>query len=265
MGEFPGRRTGQQVTATNADRNMDSPLWNPEYLTKTKMSEAQQEQEQEQVSLPGLARKMVARGLITESAAMEVMKNALEENRSFFLQSIEQNSVPLVEASNLASEELGIPMFELDAINTELAPMQLVSEKLIEKHRVLPLYLRGQKLFIGVGDPGNNTPLDEIKFNTGLNISPVLVDPRKLGSLIERLVQPDADLSLADIVDEGNLGDIDLTTEVDDLAGEEALDLQIDTPIVRFVNKILQDAIRKSASDIHIEPFERLDTNSIQD
>ena len=218
------------------------------------MSEAQQEQ----VSLPGLARKMVARGLITENAAMEVMKNALHENRSFFLQSVEQNSVPLVEASNLASEELGIPMFELDSLNTELAPMQLVSEKLIEKHRVLPLFLRGQILFIGVGDPGNNTPLDEIKFNTGLNISPVLVDPGKLALLIDKLVQPDADLSLSDLVEEGDLGDIDLTAEVDDPLVEEALDLQIDTPIVRFVNKILQDAIRKSASDIHIEPFERL-------
>ncbi len=218
------------------------------------MSEAQQEQ----VSLPGLARKMVARGLITENAAMEVMKNALHENRSFFLQSVEQNSVPLVEASNLASEELGIPMFELDSLNTELAPMQLVSEKLIEKHHVLPLFLRGQILFIGVGDPGNNTPLDEIKFNTGLNISAVLVDPRKLALLIDKLVQPDAEFSLSDIVEEGGLDDIDLTAEVDDPLIEEALDLQIDTPIVRFVNKILQDAIRKSASDIHIEPFERL-------
>ena len=217
------------------------------------------QQEQAQVSLPGLARKMVANGLLTEPVALDVMKNALHENRSFFLQSIEQDSVPLTAASNLASEEFGIPMFELDAINTELVPLQLVSTKIIEKHHVLPLYVRGQILFIGVGDPGNNAPLEEIKFNTGLNASPILVDPKKLARLIDKLVQPDADLSLSDIVEEGNLGDIDLTSEVEDKSLDlEAMDLEIDTPIVRFVNKILSDAIRKTASDIHIEPFERM-------
>ena len=217
------------------------------------------QQEQAQVSLPGLARKMVANGLLTEPVALDVMKNALHENRSFFLQSIEQNSVPLTAASNLASEEFGIPMLELDAFNTELVPLQLVSTKIIEKHHVLPLYVRGQMLFIGVGDPGNNAPLEEIKFNTGLTASPILVDPKKLARLIDKLVQPDADLSLSDIVEEGNLGDIDLTSEVEDTGLDlEAMDLEIDTPIVRFVNKILSDAIRKSASDIHIEPFERM-------
>ena len=217
------------------------------------------QQEQAQVSLPGLARKMVANGLLTEPVALDVMKNALHENRSFFLQSIEQDSVPLTAASNLASEEFGIPMFELDAINTELVPLQLVSTKIIEKHHVLPLYVRGQILFIGIGDPGNNAPLEEIKFNTGLTASPILVDPKKLARLIDKLVQPDADLSLSDIVEEGNLGDIDLTSEVEDKSLDlEAMDLEIDTPIVRFVNKILSDAIRKTASDIHIEPFERM-------
>ena len=214
--------------------------------------------EASQISLPGLARKMVAKGLITEAAAMDVMKNALHENRSFYLQCIEQNAVPVTEACTIASEEFGMPLMELDCLNTELAPMQVVSEKTIEKHHVLPLYMRGQKLFIAVGDPGNSSAMDEIKFSTGLNISPVLVDPRKLARVIDDVIEPDSDVSLSDIVEEGNLGDIDLTEEVDDSAVHEAVELNIDTPIVRFVNKILQDAIRKGASDIHIEPYEKV-------
>ena len=210
----------------------------------------------EPISLPGLARKMVARGLLTETAAMEVMTNAMQENRTFYLQSIEQNSVPVTEACQMASEEFGLPFVEVDSINTELSPMQLIPSNLMEKHHVLPLYLRGQKLFLGVGDPGDNSGLDEIKFSTGLNVSPVLLDPRKLSRLLDNMMDADEDASLSDIVDEGNLGDIDLTSEVED-ADSEALELKIDTPIVRFVNKILQDAIRRSASDIHIEPYER--------
>jgi type IV pilus assembly protein PilB len=215
--------------------------------------------QQDNVSLPGIARKMVARGLLKEPDAMQVMKNAMQENRSFYLQSIEQNSVHVVAAMCLASEEFGIPVMDVDAINTETAPMQLVSEKVMEKYHVLPLYVRGQKLYLAIGDPGNTSAIDEIKFSTGLSIIPILVDPRKLARLLDNIIEPDSSVSLNDIVEEGGLGDIDLTTEVDDLAEiEEQLDLQIDTPIVRFVNKILQDAIRKSASDIHIEPYERL-------
>ena len=217
-----------------------------------------QQPEGQAIELPGLAKKMVAKGMLTEAAANEVMINAMQENRSFYLQSIEQNSVPVTEACALASEEFGMPFLELDSLNTELAPIQLISEKLMEKNHVLPLYLRGQKLFMGVGDPGNLAALDEIKFSTGLNVSPVLVDPRKLGNVLDRLLEYDADVSLEDIVEEGGLADIDLSSELEDAVDDGALSLQIDTPIVRFVNKILQDAIRRNASDIHIEPYERI-------
>ena len=209
------------------------------------------------ISLPGLAKKMIAKGMLTEAAAMEVMNNAMQENRSFYLQSIEQNSVSVTEACTIASEEFGLPMMELDCINTELAPVQMVSESLMEKYHVYPLYLRGAKLFLAVGDPGNDAALSDIKFSTGLAISPVLVDPRKLYRLLDKVLEADSDVSLSDIVEEGNLGDIDLTTEVDEF-DSESLDLQIDTPIVRFVNKILQDAIRRGASDVHIEPYEKM-------
>ncbi len=209
-----------------------------------------------QISLSGIASKMVSMGLLNEIAAHEINNNAMKENRSFFLQCIEQNSVPVVQACDLISRDFGIPMMDIDSLNTDLSPLEIIPHQLIEKHHILPVYLRDTRLFIAVGDPGNNTALDEIKFNSGLSVSQIMVDPRKLAVVLDRVLERDGDLSLSDIVNEEGLDDIDLASEVeDDLHG--ALDLQIDTPIVRFVNKILQDAIRKGASDIHIEPYER--------
>ncbi len=208
------------------------------------------------VPLPGIASKMIALDLLTEAAADEINNNALQENRSFFLQCIEQNSVPVVQACEVISSDFGIPFMDIESLNTDLSPLDIVSPQLIEKHHILPVYLRDTRLFIAVGDPGNTTALDEVKFNSGLSVSQIMVDPRKLGVVLDRVLDKDSDLSLSDIVNEEGLDDIDLAAEVEE-AGIGALDLQIDTPIVRFVNKILQDAVRKGASDIHIEPYER--------
>ncbi|MBX2868172.1 MAG: type IV-A pilus assembly ATPase PilB [Acidiferrobacterales bacterium] len=207
------------------------------------------------ISLTGVAAKMVKKGLLTQAAAEEINKTALQENRSFYLQCIEQNAVPVTKACEVVSEEFGIPMMDIDSMNTELSPLDLVPASLIEKHYILPLYLRDTRLFLGVSDPGNTVALDEVKFNTGLSVSLVLLDPRKLALALENILDKDSGVSLSDIVNEEGLDEIDLAEEVDE-ALEGALDLKIDTPIVRFVNKIVQDAIRRGASDIHIEPYE---------
>lgn len=207
------------------------------------------------ISLPGLARKMVRREFLTEAAAEEINNTAMQENRSFYLQCIEQNALPVAKALDVLSEEYGIPLMDIDSMNTELSPLDILPAQLVEKHYILPLYLRDTRLYVAVGDPGNTTALDEIKFNSGLSVSLVLVDPRKLALVLDRVLDKDADVSLTDIVSEEGFDDMDLESEVED-DGFSALDLQIDTPIVRFVNKILQDSIRKGASDIHIEPYE---------
>lgn len=209
------------------------------------------------VMLPGLAKKMIKRGLLSEAAAHEINNRAMEENRSFYLQCIEQNAVPATQACEVVSEEFGIPFMNIDSMNTDLSPLEMIPAQLVEKHYILPLFMRDTRLYIAVGDPGNNTALDEVKFNTGLSISQVLVDPRKLALVLERVLDKDSDVSLTDIVSEEGLDEIDLESEVEE-DGFSGVDLTIDSPIVRFVNKILQDAIRKGASDIHIEPYERL-------
>ncbi len=213
-------------------------------------------QQAENVMLPGLAAKMVKLDLLTEAAAQEINHNAMQENRSFYLQCIEQNAVPVTRACELLSEDFGIPFMDIESMNTELSPLDILPASLVDKHHMLPLYLRDTRLFVAVGDPGNATAVDEAKFNTGLSISMVMVDPRKLALVLDKVLDKDDDVSLDDIVNEEGLDDIDLASEIED-EGFGAVDLQIDTPIVRFVNKILQDSIRKGASDIHIEPYEK--------
>lgn len=205
--------------------------------------------------LPAIALKMIKAGLLNKDAARELNDKAIQEGRSFYLQCIEQNSVPVVEAAEIVSQEFGLPFMELDSMNSDLSPLDLIPAQLIEKHNIFPLYKRGTRIFIGIADPENVTAINEIKFNTGLSVSPVLLDPRKLGLALERILDKDSDVSLSDIVDEVGLHEIDLASEVEEKSA--VLDLEIDTPIVRFVNKILLDAIHRSASDIHIEPYEK--------
>ncbi len=208
------------------------------------------------ISLTGVASKMVKKGLLTKAAAHEINKVALASNRSFFLQCVEQNAVPITKACEIMSEEYGIPMMDVDSMNTELSPVDVVPANLMEKHYILPLYVRDTRLYLGVGDPGNTTALDEVKFNTGLSISLVLLDPRKLAQVLETVLDKDSGVSLSDIVNEEGFNELELESEIEE--GDAGTDLKIDTPIVRFVNKIIQDAIRKSASDIHIEPYEHI-------
>ena len=209
------------------------------------------------ISLPGIALKMVKRGLLTQQVAQEVNKNALGTNRSFYLQCIEQNVAATDKICEVVSEDFGIPFFDIESMNMDLSPLESVSSALMEKHHILPLFLRGTRLFVATGDPGNTTAIDEVKFNSGLSVQTVLVDPRKIATALDRVLDKDSDVSLSDIVSEEGLDDIDLAEEVEE-GGFTAIDLNIDTPIVRFVNKIIQDAVRSNASDIHIEPYEKM-------
>lgn len=132
----------------------------------------------------------------------------------------------------------------------------MVDEKLVRKHHALPLYKRGNRLFVAVSDPTNLQALDEIKFHVGANTEAVLVEEGKLKQVIEKAMAG-ADTSLADMSGDGDLDDLDIGggDEVeDDSAGDTDLD---DAPVVRFVNKVLLDAINSGASDIHFEPYEK--------
>ena len=153
----------------------------------------------------------------------------------------------------LASEEFGLPVIDLAAFDFELIPQDLVSTDLIDKHRVLPLFKRGNRLYVGQSDPSNFTAIDEIKFNTGMNVEPVVVEEDKLSASVTKfLASGEEDFS--DFDDE----DLDLDIENPaDKAKEEDNSVGDDAPIVKFVNKMLLDAIKGGSSDIHFEPYEK--------
>lgn len=154
-----------------------------------------------------------------------------------------------------ASIEFGIALFDLTALDLDSAPLTLVSEKLIRQHHALPLFKRGNRLFIALSDPTNFSAIDEIKFHTRMNIETILVEEDKLTKTIEAAMEA-ADTAMKDLMDE-DLESMDLPAGADEATSDTAEADVDDAPIVRFVNKILSDSIRKGASDIHLEPYEK--------
>jgi type IV pilus assembly protein PilB len=207
-------------------------------------------------TLTGLPRRLVADGLLDETTAAEAQRDAVKEKMLLVSYLVRNKKLDARAVANAAAEEFGVPIVDLDALDMNQAPLKDVEPALIEKHHALPLYRRGRKLFVGVSDPTNLQALDEIKFKTGLIVDAVVVEETKLARAIEKAVQS-MDTSMKDLADE-DLGDLDISGGEDEQApGAEVSSADIeDAPVVKFVNKVLLDAINKGASDIHFEPYE---------
>ncbi len=204
--------------------------------------------------LSGLSRKLVNDGLLDEEKAITALKSAHDEKISFTQYLVNNNVLSASKIAMEASNEFGLPVFDLDVLDTESVPRDIVDDKLIIKHHAVPLFKRGNRLYIGISDPTNLAAIDDIKFQTGTNSEAVLVEENKLTKFIEKVLEGED--SLDDGLDD-DLEDVEFadTDEVAPAAAEtSAAD---DTPVVKFVNKVLLDAIKKGASDIHFEPYEK--------
>ncbi|WP_444940971.1 type IV-A pilus assembly ATPase PilB [Microbulbifer sp. ZKSA004] len=207
--------------------------------------------------LSGLAKRLVADQVLDETTAISALKAARRENQTYAQHIVEAKLVSAKELASIASLAFGTPLFELGSYNFELIPRDVVDEKLISKHFTLPLYKRGSRLFVAVADPTNLAALDEINFNTGLNTDAVLVEADKLGKAIESYLSQNDNIGagLEGVDDEEldglNIDDSEPDTDNDNEPGGD------EAPVVRFVNKVLLDAIRTGASDIHFEPYEK--------
>ena len=209
-------------------------------------------------NLTGLPRRLVAAGLLSEADAVDAQRDAAAEKLLLVSHLVRNKKLNARAVAGAAAEEFGVPIVDLDAIDIGQAPLKDVEAALIEKHHALPLYRRGRKLFVAVSDPTNMQALDEIKFKTGLTVDAVIVEEDKLQKNIEKAVQA-MDTSMKDLAD-GDVGDLEITAG-DEEGGpaEEAgtgVDIE-DAPVVKFINKVLLDAINKGASDIHWEPYEK--------
>jgi len=208
----------------------------------------------EKTYLAGLARRLVLDGLITEEAARKYSDEARKKKKAFVSYLVEQKILSSLSIALSASDEFGVPLFDINALNKDVIPKGIVEEKLVRKHHALPIFKRGNKLFVAVSDPTNLQALDEIKFQTRMSTEAILVEEDKLTRAIE-MAMDDEGSSMDDLLDE-DLDNIDFadTDEIPDNDIDSEID---DAPVVRFVNKILLDAIKKGASDIHFEPYEK--------
>jgi type IV pilus assembly protein PilB len=207
------------------------------------------------VSPGGLARYLIQAGIVTQEQAAQAGQRAQQEHTPLLSQLVALGFAQADQIAFTASQEFGVPLFDLDAMDLESLPTDLVEERLIRAHHVLPLYRRGNRLFLAVSDPTNHQGLEEIKFHTGLATDAVLVSEDKLTKVIEHALSA-RDQVMGDLLDE-DLDNLDIGAfEEDSKEPEVGLDVD-DAPVVRYVNKILLDAINAGASDIHCEPYEK--------
>jgi type IV pilus assembly protein PilB len=206
--------------------------------------------------LSGLAQRLVLDGLIDEAAMLDAIASARERKTHLVSWLVSHDLAAARDIAIAAAQEFGVPLLDLDAVNIDLETVRIVNDKLLSRHRVLPLVKRGKRLHVAVSDPTNLHAVDEIKFQTGLAIEAVIVEDDKLQRAVQKAIEQ-VDTSMPSLGDDDfDLENLD-TSSTDDVEADTGRDDVEDAPIVRFVNKIMLDAIRKNASDIHFEPYEK--------
>src|SRR6056297_3821542 len=214
----------------------------------------------EQTKTPpsGLAGRLVIEGLIDADDARFAQQSAVDQRVPLVTYLVESANVDSSRIAQIASQEFGAPRFDISAFDKEQIPDALVDAELVAKHHALPIFRRGNRLFIAVSDPTNLAALDEIKFHTGINTDAVLVEELALGKALAAWAESKDSLATGlDDLDASDLDDVELTSGEMREEGDDGTSAVDETPIVRFINKVLIDAIKQGASDIHFEPYER--------
>ncbi|MGB5510940.1 MAG: type IV-A pilus assembly ATPase PilB [Woeseiaceae bacterium] len=204
-----------------------------------------------------MPRRLVQDGIISEEVLLEAAEAAQKVGQTLIAYLVSEEKAEARAIAVAASHEFGVPLLNLDAIELDLDVVRAVDAKLISKHRVLPLVKRGQRLFLGISDPTNLQAIDDIKFATSLRVDPVVVEQDKLEEHINKAIEA-VDTSMADLDDgDFDLENLDIAGEEDDREDDSRDEIE-DAPVVRFVNKVLLDAIKRGASDVHFEPYEKI-------
>jgi type IV pilus assembly protein PilB len=195
-------------------------------------------------------------GLLDETEAAKAHESALKKRTHFVSYLVENKILKSRDIAWSGSQEFGVPLFDLSSMDMETVPIKIVSEKLIQRHNALPLLKRGNRLYIAVSDPTNLGAIDEFKFHTGINTEAVLVEEIYLRKAIESALEA-LDTTMSALMD-ADLDNLDVGSGEEENKDGNQGDMDIDdTPVVRFVNKVLLDAINTGASDVHLEPYEK--------
>ena len=205
------------------------------------------------VNLIGLALQMVEAGLLEEQKAQDAGQQAKRNQTPLVTWLVQNKLVKSRTLMELAADQFGVAYFDLSAVNSEVFPKDLVTEKLARQHRALPLYKRANKLYVAISDPGNHQAITDIQFSSGMTVEPLLVEDDKLGIAIDRLYE--SATGGLDGMDDVELDGLELA-DTDSKGAAQAEDAD-ETPVVRFVHKMLLDAIKGGSSDLHFEPYEK--------
>ncbi len=210
-----------------------------------------------QSSLSGLARTLVQKGRLLQVDVEAIQAKAASSGISFVEQLLQTNKIKATEVCEFASQTFGYPQLDLNSVDAEHLPKGLLDEKIMRSGRALPLFKRGNRLFVGLSDPSNLAVLDEIKFKAGLTIEAVVVEDDKLGALISKAAQSgETGIDKLTSEDLSSIGDLlgNLDEEVEEESGDDDFSAAADNELVKLVNKVIIDAYNQGASDIHIEP-----------
>lgn len=206
------------------------------------------------IKLSGLARMLVQEKLLSETEANLAQSQANTARVPFITQIIAGKRITAEKIAEVSSHAFGFPYFNLDAFNPEYLPAKSIDVKLMQTNRVIALQNRNNVLFVGISDPTNLHSLDSVQFQMGMTLSPVVVEDDKLGRWIDKIVESkDTSMKSLDMD-----GDFDLDMGGEDLEQEAENTQEVDdAPVVKFLNKMLIDAINMGASDLHFEPYEK--------
>lgn len=206
----------------------------------------------ENVTYRGLIKRLVIDQLVSPAGASEIAEVARTQSKTLIQELLDGNHVDSHVLARIVSEEYGVPLFNLDGMVQELLPTDLLPQSLIRKHRALPLFRRGNRLFIAIADPTNKPALDEFKFATGVATDTVVVEHKQLNHLIDEVIARQDEVFDGDIANFASAEDYIPDLEVEEQDDEtDFTQLADDAPVVKFVNKVLFDAIKQGASDIH--------------
>ncbi len=207
--------------------------------------------------LSGLPRRLVQDGIVGEEVVLQALANSRADPGGLVPHLVARGLADARQIAIAAASEFGVPLLDLDAMETDLDAVKSVDRQLLSKHRVLPLLLRSKRLFLGMADPTNLQAIDEIKFQTGFRVDPVVVEQNKLEEIVGKALDA-VDTSMSNMADDDfDLESLEVTGGEDEAAEEAGRDEAVDAPVVRFVNKVLLDAIKRGASDVHFEPYEK--------
>ncbi|HOG02408.1 MAG TPA: type IV-A pilus assembly ATPase PilB [Accumulibacter sp.] len=209
----------------------------------------------QQSPLSGFARALVQAGRLKEAEAESLLAQAAAKKTSLIEQLVGAKKGTFLEFARFAADKFGYPLLDLAAFDDSYIQKNAIDRKLIATHRVVPLHKRGNRLAIAIADPTNLRALDEIRFQTGLAVDPVIVEENKLGPLVTKLSE-----SVEETLKSFTSEDINLefTDEQSPEKVDDASSLEVDdAPVVRFIQKMMLDAINEGASDIHFEPYEK--------